>query len=131
MKEIVIKSQETREGVCFRILKDGQYLFANIPFKNYYYVKTEDYEAYDTFGNTMPLTWLKWADKDTHKLFYRIDKYGKLLTHSDSTSAIRTLGKKFFYYLAKFRFKHRFFAFPFELFFLFKFNRYYNPKCKI
>jgi len=94
-------------------------------------IATEDYEVYDTFGNTMPLTWLKWADKNIYKLFYRIDKYGKLLTHSESTSAIRTLGKKFFYYLARFRFKHRFFAFPFELFFLFKFNRYYNPKCRI
>lgn len=92
--------------------------------------RTEDYEIYDTFGKTMPLTWLPWADKRTSELFYRIDKYGKLLTHSGSTSAIRTLGKKFFYHLARFRFRHRFFAFPFELFFLFKFNRYYNPRCK-
>jgi len=93
--------------------------------------RTEDYEVYDTFGTSMPLEWLPWADRNTSKLFYRIDKYGKLLTHSESTSALRTLGKKILYNLAKFRLRHRFFAFPFEIFILFKFNRYYNPECKI
>lgn len=93
--------------------------------------RTEDYEVYDTFGTSMPLEWLPWADRNTSKLFYRIDKYGKLLTHSNSTSALRTLGKKIFYNLAKFRLRHGFFAFPFEIFILFKFNRYYNPECKI
>lgn len=93
--------------------------------------RTEDYEIYDTFGTSMPLTWLPWADKNTRELFFRIDKYGKLLTHSKSTSLIRTIGKKFFYYLAKFRLRHRFFTFPFEIFILFKFNRYYSPNCKI
>ena len=94
-------------------------------------VKTEDYENYDSFGDKLQLSWLPWASESTKKLFYRIDKYGKLLTHSKSTSLIRTFGKKFFYNLAKFRLKHRFFACPFEIFILFKFNRYYNPKCKI
>lgn len=93
--------------------------------------RTEDYEIYDSFGKSMPLTWLPWADKNTRELFFRIDKYGKLLTHSKSTSLIRTIGKKFFYYLAKFRLRHRFFAFPFEISILFKFNRYYSPNCKI
>lgn len=94
-------------------------------------LRTEDYGIYDTFGRSLPLTWLPWADKNTQELFFRIDKYGKLLTHSSSTSTLRTLGKKLFYNLAKFRLKHRFFAFPFEIFVLFKFNRYYNPDCKI
>lgn len=93
--------------------------------------RTEDYEIYDTFGTSMPLSWLPWADNNTGKLFFRIDKYGKLLTHSKSTSLLRTWGKKFFYNLAKFRLRHRLFAFPFEIFILFKFNRYYNPKCRI
>ncbi|MDO8603541.1 MAG: radical SAM protein [Candidatus Omnitrophota bacterium] len=93
--------------------------------------KTEDYEIYDAFGRSIPITWLPWADKNTSELFYRIDKYGKLLTHSKSTSLLRTFGKKFFYNLAKFRLKNRFFAFPFEIFILLRFNRYYNPDCKI
>ena len=93
--------------------------------------RTEDYDIYDTFGQSLPLSWLPWADEKTNKLFYRIDKYGKLLTHSESTSLLRSLAKKFFYALAKFRLRRRFFAFPFEIFFLFKFNRYYNPECRI
>jgi len=92
---------------------------------------SEDYGSYDAFGSSMALTWLPWADEKTSRLFFKIDKYGKLLTHSESTSTIRTLGKKIFYNLAKFRLKNRFFAFPFEIFVLFRFNRYYNPNCKI
>ncbi len=93
--------------------------------------RTEDYEVFDTFGARLPLTWLPWADERTSKIFYRIDKYGKLLTHSDSTSIIRTISKKLLYHLAVFRLKHRFFAFPFEISVLFRFNRYYNPECRI
>lgn len=93
--------------------------------------RTEDYEIFDTFGYALPISWLPWAGNNTSKLFYRIDKYGKLLTHSKSTSPLRTFGKKLFYNLAKFRLRHRFFSFPFEIFILFKFNRYYNPKCRI
>ncbi len=92
---------------------------------------TEDYAIYDVFGDSMPLTWLPWATEKTKTIFYRIDKYGKLLTHSRGTSFLRTIGKKLFYYLAKFRLKMMFFAFPFEISILFKFNRYYNPKSKI
>ncbi|UCB56938.1 MAG: B12-binding domain-containing radical SAM protein [Candidatus Omnitrophota bacterium] len=92
---------------------------------------TEDYEIYDTFGGSMPISWLPWQNKNTRELFFRIDKYAKLLTRSKSTSALRTLGKNLFHNMAKFRLKHRFFAFPFEIFVLFRFNRYYNPDCKI
>jgi len=94
-------------------------------------LSTEGYDIYDSFGNSMPLSWLPWADEKTRILFYRIDKYGKLLTHSKSSSLIRSIGKKVFYYLAKFRLKNMFFLFPFEIAILFKFNRYYNPGSKI
>src|SRR3989338_248477 len=47
--------------------------------------RTEGYEIFDTFGSRLPLSWLPWADDRTRELFYRIDKYGKLLTHSKST----------------------------------------------
>lgn len=94
-------------------------------------LRTEDYAIYDVFGASMPLTWLPWATEKTKMIFYRIDKYGKLLTHSRSTSFLRTMGKKFLYCLAKFRLKMMFFAFPFEISILFKFNRYYNSKSKI
>jgi len=43
MNEAVIKSLETKEGVCFRVLKDGKYIFLNKKFSNYFYVKTKDY----------------------------------------------------------------------------------------
>ena len=50
--ETVVKSQETRDGVCFRAYKDNKYFFANVKFKNYFYVKTEDYDLHkDDFHN--------------------------------------------------------------------------------
>jgi len=53
MSETIIKSQETREGVCFRIHDGEKYQFANIKFKNYFYVKTSDYEQHkEEFNNT-------------------------------------------------------------------------------
>jgi DNA polymerase I len=45
--DIVIKSQETREGAMFRILKEGRYFFAELKFKNYFYIKKSDYELYE------------------------------------------------------------------------------------
>ena len=43
--DIIVKSQETRKGVNFRVLKDGKYVFAEVPFKNYFYIKTTDFES--------------------------------------------------------------------------------------
>lgn len=55
--DVVIKSQETKEGVKFRILRDGKYLFADLPFQNYFYVKTADFKHEETeFVQTF-----KWA----------------------------------------------------------------------
>ena len=90
-----------------------------------------DYGKFDTFTGEMPITWLPWATAKTRREFYIIDKYGKLLTHSKSSTAIRTVAKKLFYRLAKFRLRRRFFAFPFEIAIMFRFNRYFNPKCPI
>ncbi|MFC1577283.1 B12-binding domain-containing radical SAM protein [Candidatus Omnitrophota bacterium] len=88
------------------------------------------YESFDTFTGEMKLNWLPWADAGTQQLFYRIDKYGKLLTHSPGSSAVRTLGKRFFYEMARLRLRSKFFAMPFEIEVLHRFNRYYNPKCR-
>lgn len=90
-----------------------------------------DYDTFDTFTGKMDLTWIPWADKDTKKLFYRIDKYGKLLTHSKGSNMMRTLGKEALYRISKARLKSRFFAFPWEIEILYRFNRYYNPKCPV
>jgi len=90
-----------------------------------------DYDTFDTFTGKMDLTWLPWADKETKTLFYRIDKYGKLLTHSKGSNIARTVGKELFYRLAKARLKNRVFALPWEISVLHRFNRYYNPKCPI
>lgn len=43
--DIVIKSQETRTGVVFRILRNDKFMFAELPFQNYFYVEAKDYEA--------------------------------------------------------------------------------------
>lgn len=90
-----------------------------------------EYDTFDTFTGKMDLTWLPWADKDTKRIFYRIDKYGKLLTHSKGSNLARTIGKEFFYRLAKTRLKTRFFGLPWEIGVLHRFNRYYNPKCPV
>lgn len=45
-QEIVVKSKETKTGVMFRIIKDGKFLFAEIPFNNYFYVRSPDWTLY-------------------------------------------------------------------------------------
>lgn len=90
-----------------------------------------DYDTFDTFTGKMDLTWIPWADKDTKTLFYRIDKYGKLLTHSRGSNMMRTIGKEAMYRISKARLKTRCFAFPWEIAVLHRFNRYYNPKCPV
>lgn len=94
--------------------------------------RSKDWGGYNTFYGNMKLEWLPWAKNNTTKLFYRIDKYGKLLNRSKSSSFLRTLGKKICYFLARARIKCRFFAFPVEIFILHRFNRYYlDSKGKV
>ena len=90
-----------------------------------------DYGKFDTFTGELRPVWLPWATDKTRELFYRIDKYGKLLTHSKSSNFLRSAAKKIFYHMAKFRLRRRFFMFPFEIYVLHHFNRYFNPECKI
>ena len=89
------------------------------------------YDRFDTFAGRMDPTWLPWADENTKTIFYRIDKYGKLLTHSKGSNIVRTLGKDLLYKMSKARLKKKFFAFPWEIAVLYYFNRYYNPKCPV
>ena len=89
------------------------------------------YDTFDTYKGEMELSWLPWADSRTKTIFYRIDKYGKLLTHSKGSNPLRSLGKELFYRISRERLKKRFFAFPWEISVLHKFNRYYNPKCPV
>ena len=42
-----MKSRETKEGVCFRILRDNKFVFLNVPFQNYFYVKHDDYLTHE------------------------------------------------------------------------------------
>ncbi len=85
-----------------------------------------DWAGFNTFYGDMKLEWLPWANKKTQAIFYRLDKYAKLLNHGSSTTFLRTLAKNAFYLLAKLRLKYRFFGFPFEIFILHRFNRYYR-----
>jgi radical SAM superfamily enzyme YgiQ (UPF0313 family) len=89
-----------------------------------------DWAGFNTFYGEMKLEWLPWATKTTPRVFYRIDKYGKLLSHGPSTSFLRTLGKKLCYFCAKLRLRFKFFYFPLEIFVLHRFNRYYLDSKK-
>ncbi|MFC1632500.1 hypothetical protein ACFL2I_08105, partial [Candidatus Omnitrophota bacterium] len=92
---------------------------------------TSGWSVFDTFENRkMDLSWLPWADKHTVDLFYKIDKFGKLLTHDPTNKWYRTLGKKILYHSARTRLEKRMFAFPFEIFLLNRFNRYVSAKRK-
>lgn len=88
-----------------------------------------DYSKFDSYGSQMELSWLPWADKRTSTIFYRIDKYTKLLAHSSGSNIFRTFGKNIFYQISRERLKKKYFAIPWEIPFLYTFNRYYNPKC--
>jgi radical SAM superfamily enzyme YgiQ (UPF0313 family) len=87
--------------------------------------RSMDWRGYHSFYGDMKMEWLPWADKNTPEVFYRIDKYGKLLNHARGVSVIRNIGKKICYFLAKTRLKHKIFCFPFEIAILYRFNRYY------
>jgi radical SAM superfamily enzyme YgiQ (UPF0313 family) len=93
--------------------------------------RMSDYDVFDTYKGMMDPTWLPWADEMTKTVFYRIDKYGKLLTHSKGSSALRTVSKEILYRLARARLRNMFFAVPWEIAVLHRFNRYYNPKCPV
>ena len=41
----ISKSQETREGIRFRILQDGKFIFKTIEFNNYFYLRHNSYKA--------------------------------------------------------------------------------------
>lgn len=75
-----------------------------------------DWGVFDLFDSRkLELTWLAWAGKSEREKFFRLDKYAQLLNHAKSTSPLRTLVKKIFYHFARFRLKHRFFNYPFEI----------------
>jgi glycosyltransferase involved in cell wall biosynthesis len=75
-----------------------------------------DWGVFDLFDSRkLELTWLPWVGKNERERFYRLDKYAQLLNHAKSTSLLRTLVKKIFYHFARFRLKHRFFKYPFEI----------------
>lgn len=86
------------------------------------------YGKFNVYGTDMDLAWLPWANKNTKEIFNRIDKYGKLLTHSKSSSPVRSCAKELLYRISKARLRSRHFAFPWEIWVLYNFNRYYNPK---
>jgi DNA polymerase elongation subunit (family B) len=50
----VVKSQETREGIIFRLFntENNKFSFSKIEFNNYFFIKTKDYETHkDDFRN--------------------------------------------------------------------------------
>ncbi len=107
----------------------GSYLYDLAKKNGFSLPKTMlEYDTFDTYKGQMELTWLPWADAKTKTIFYRIDKYGKLLTHSKGSNPIRTFGKELFYQISRSRLKSRCFVFPWEIAVLHRFNRYYNPK---
>ncbi len=88
--------------------------------------RVTEYESYDVFFASFKLDWLPWADDDTLRRFHVIDGYAKMLTHDPSDTWIRTAGKYALSRAARWRLRHRVFAYPFEVFLMYKFNRYYS-----
>lgn len=88
--------------------------------------RVAEYESYDVFFASFKLDWLPWADDETLRKFHIIDGYAKMLTHNPSNTWVRTLGKRVLWQIARFRMMQRFFAYPFEVFLMYKYNRYYS-----
>jgi len=47
MTDVVVKSKETKDGVQFRLIRDGKFVFTHIPFNNYFYLKISDYLTHE------------------------------------------------------------------------------------
>lgn len=45
-ERIIVKSVETREGITFKFLEEGKFKYATIPFHNYFFIKTKEYEIF-------------------------------------------------------------------------------------
>ncbi|MFW6008879.1 MAG: 3'-5' exonuclease, partial [archaeon] len=45
-KRTIVKGKETPEGVLFRLRENGEVKYKEVPLKNYFYVKTSDYELF-------------------------------------------------------------------------------------
>lgn len=88
--------------------------------------RVTEYESYDVFFASFELDWLPWAKRDTLRTFHVIDGYAKMLTHGPSNTWIRTLGKRVLSRMARFRLRNAMFTLPFEVFLMYKFNRYYS-----
>ena len=88
--------------------------------------RVAEYENYDVFFASFNLDWIPWADENTLRKFHIIDGYAKMLTHDPSSNLFRTWGKRMLAELARIRLRHESFALPWEVFMMYKFNRYYR-----
>lgn len=81
------------------------------------------WKDFDILEFNTELTWLKWANKNTRRELYLIDKYSHFFdrTAADSSGKVLKKVKKavktLFYIAAKFRLKHKIFVWPIEIYF--------------
>ena len=88
--------------------------------------RVADYENFDVFFASFNLDWIPWADRNTIRKFHIIDGYAKMLTADPSSNWFRTWAKRMMAKMARVRLRYEAFALPFEVFLMYKFNRYYS-----
>lgn len=87
----------------------------------------EEYGELDSFDGDIDIKWSRYYDLRGTELARRLNlmnKYAALLTHSPSTSMVRTLGKKVLRHFARQRLLRNYYEHPFEIGILGRFNRY-------
>lgn len=91
------------------------------------------FKEYDSFDGDMQITWARYYGLQGVALSKKINlmnRYASLLTHNYSSTFARYVGKKILRVFAVFRLKNNFYRFPFEIYILHMFNRYYRELYK-
>lgn len=86
-----------------------------------------EYKCLDTMDGDIDIKWASYKGLKGIALVRKLNlmnKYACLLTYGKGTSWIRTLGKSFLAYFARFRLVHDYYEFPFEIGILARYNRY-------
>jgi len=92
-----------------------------------------EYKELDTMDGDIDITWASYKGLRGTSLALKLNlmnKYACLLTHGKGTSLARSAGKKILAYLARFRLRHDFYRFPFEIDILARYNRYISHLYK-
>jgi len=92
-----------------------------------------DFKEYDSFDGDIDITWAQYYDEAGKILSKKINimnRYASMLTHSHTSTILRTLAKKILRVFAIYRLRNNEYRFRFEILLLHKFNRYYKDLYK-